>query len=101
MNDTSDFPVLRNAFDLERVDNYEKFRKQLSERVLHLLNHDMEKLRYVLYRVDVSEALARQAFDLLEAPMIAEKLADLLIEREARKMKTRKPKSSASDWLDA
>lgn len=97
----SEFPVLRSAFALERVDGFGKFRKQLSERVLHLLNHDLEKLRLILYRVDVSEKLARQAFDLLEAPLIAEKLTDLLIEREARKMETRKAGGSGTDWLDA
>lgn len=101
MSEANDYPVLRNAFELERVDQFEKFRKQLTERLLYLLNHDTEKLTLILYRVDVSETLARQAFELLEAPLIAEKLADLLIEREARKIETRKPKSNANDWLDA
>ncbi|HZF99667.1 MAG TPA: hypothetical protein VEY71_01630 [Chitinophagales bacterium] len=96
-----DFPALRDAFNLERSNEFAAFRKQLTERVLHLLNHDTEKLRWILYRVDVSEKLARQAFDLLEAPLIAAKLADLLIEREARKHNTCAPKSGTSEWLDA
>lgn len=95
-----EYPVLRDAFDLTQTDEVAAFKKQLSERVLHLLNHDFEKLRWILYRVDVSEKLARQAFDLLEAPLIAQKLSDLLMEREARKLKTRN-RNSGSEWLDA
>ena len=95
-----DYPVLRDAFNLERSNEVGAFKRQLTERVLHLLNHDFEKLRWILYRVDVSETLARQAFDLLEAPLIAGKLAELLMEREARKQQTRK-NNSGNEWLDA
>jgi hypothetical protein len=85
----ADFPALRMAFDLNHQDDHKRFREALRERVLDWLNHDFDKLRRVLYRIDVSEAAARAAFDALEAPLVADRLTDLLIEREMQKIKTR------------
>ena len=94
-----DFPTLRNAFELEQRETFERFRAALCRRVLDWLNSDIEKLRRVLYRIDVSEHYARQAFDAEEANLIAERLTDLLIDREMQKLKTRNA-GSTNDWLD-
>lgn len=96
---TETFPALRDAFELACDDAFERFKEALQERVLHWLTNDPDKLRRVLYRIDVSEKLARQAFEAVEAPLIATRLTNLLIERELKKIQTRKA-SRNNDWLD-
>jgi len=97
--DDEALPALQEAFELDYQNDFERFRDALRERVLHWLENDVDKLRRVLYRIDVSEKQARQAFDAVEAPLIATRLTDLLIEREIKKVKTRKA-SKDNDWLD-
>ena len=98
----NNFPALRNAFELHEVSDLEIFRRQLQECVLHLLMNDLEKLRRILYRVDIPEVLARKAFEVLEPSLIANQLTELLINREIEKYNSRKSSSSGSkDWLDA
>lgn len=73
--------------DLE--DRAQAFRALLIERIVALLTHDMERLMNVLYRVDVSEERAAQAFRDNAPEHIAPALADLIIERQLAKAETR------------
>jgi len=73
--------------DLE--DRESAFRALLIERIVALLTHDMERLMNILYRVDVSEALAARAFRDNAPEHIAPALADLIIERQLAKAETR------------
>ena len=64
-------------------------RKMVVEKINHLIVHDFEKLVYVLYRIDVSEAKIDQLLRQFPQTDAAEMIADLMIEREAEKMKSR------------
>ena len=94
-----DLPALRHAFELPEENNFSEFRLALHNIVLHWLQSDLEKLRRILYRIDVSEALARKAFELEDSVAIAERLTDLLIDRELQKLRNRGT-SSQGDWMD-
>ncbi|GEM_PF-1579212 len=70
-------------------DREHAFRALLIERIVALLTHDMERLMNILYRVDVSEELAAQAFRDNAPEHIAPALADLIIARQLAKAETR------------
>ncbi len=63
--------------------------------VQELLLHDTARLYQVLYRIDVKEEKVKKAFDdnpLLE--VVAERITNLIIERQMEKMQWRKKYSS-------
>jgi hypothetical protein len=93
--------IIRN-FDLEEIPSdenlLEKIRALLIDKIDFLLNHDFEKLLWILYRIDVSEEKAKQALALQSEKKSSELLADLIIERQMEKAKTRmKYKSDHGD----
>jgi len=55
----------------------------------HLLQNNFEKLCNAMYRLDVSERKFHEVLTGSEASEISSKLADLVIEREMQKVKTR------------
>ena len=64
-------------------------RNQLIEGINHLIGQDFNKLVHILYRVDVSEKKLRQI--LAESPQTdaAILIADLLIQRQLEKIRSR------------
>ena len=68
----------------------EEIRKGLVERIIHLLNVNPEKLMSILYRIDVSETRVNEIFAHAMPPDIPEQLADLIIERQLQKARTRR-----------
>jgi hypothetical protein len=70
-----------NSFDL--------FKKKLIVFLNELINHDFEKLIYVLYKVDVSEKKLKNVLSTSNADA-ASILADLIIERQLQKMESRR-----------
>jgi predicted XRE-type DNA-binding protein len=83
------------AFDLAEVEDalpearMEHLRRQLIERIVELLNRNPEKLMSILYRIDVSEPrvndIMKKSFP-TEVPL---HLADLIIERQIAKARSR------------
>jgi hypothetical protein len=59
----------------------------LSARIEFLLVHEFEMLLAALYRIDVDEDRAAQAFALRDPPVVASRLADLVIARHLEKRK--------------
>jgi hypothetical protein len=92
MKDLSDF--LQNNFNLivkeNELDTESAFlkylHKALSERIVYFLRSDMDKLMQALYRIDVDDQETDQAFNLGEIHMIAEKLSELIIRRQLKKL---------------
>ena len=84
--------ILRN-FDLEEIPSDEnlfgKIRKLLIDKLDFLLNNDFEKLLWILYRIDVNEEKAKAALAEKSEKNPAEILADMIIERQIEKAKTR------------
>lgn len=67
-------------------DYLKKVQLLLSERIQFLINTDVERLFQVLYKVDVSQTLADQAFDLGEIQKISMRIAELIIQRQLQKI---------------
>ena len=63
--------------------------KKLSILVAYLLENDMHRLLNAMYRLDVSEVKFHQAMQSDSKENAAFRIADLIIEREMQKVKTR------------
>jgi hypothetical protein len=90
MNDPATIEMLLSR--LEPVLPVEKrsfLKDQLREAISHLLLHDFSKLVYVLYRVDVSEKKLQRLLQQYPQADAAEIIADMLIERQLEKVKSR------------
>ncbi|MBL7733390.1 MAG: hypothetical protein JNM88_19640 [Chitinophagaceae bacterium] len=67
----------------------EELRQQLTHHINHLINHDFDKLVQHLYRIDVSEHKVRSLLHQSGGENAAATIADLVIERQLQKIKTR------------
>lgn len=65
------------------------FHKKLTILVAYLLDHDMHRLLNAMYRLDVSEAKFHVAMQSGIKEEAASRVADLILERELQKVKTR------------
>ena len=68
----------------------EQLKKHLSTFIADLLEHDFEKLCALLYRHDVSEEKFHHALQQGNVSDQAERVADLVIDRELEKVEMRK-----------
>ena len=84
-------PVLRHIFDIELSDqlSFESMKEKLTLHINHLISSDFETLVALLYRIDVSEAKLKQALKNDQASDAGKIIADLIIERQMEKIKTR------------
>lgn len=84
--------ILQHFFPEEIPQEHERLktiRKLLIDKINFLLDHDFEKLLWILYRIDVSEEKARSALAGDSGRTPSEVLADLMIERQLKKAETR------------
>lgn len=92
--------ILSQQFSLEEPADFsfEKLRNLLAERIDFLLKSDPEKLFSILYRIDISEAKSKEALESAGNP--AEVMADLIVERQLQKVKTRMEfgRDQKGDW---
>jgi hypothetical protein len=83
------------------IDGEEKlraFRQLLISRIEELIHHDFEKLKWILYRIDISEKKLNEALISSEADA-ATVMADLIIQRQFEKVESRKKFGNGeSDW---
>ena len=63
--------------------------QRLTQLIRYLLDKDMHRLLHAMYRLDVSEAKFHEAMQSLDKDEAASSVADLVIEREMQKVKTR------------
>ena len=97
----SDFDVtLPERGDSPEASWLHAIRAALTDRLLHLLNNDLEKLMHTLYRIDVGEAKVAAVFRNEFPPDIPEKLADLIIDREFEKVRTRARHRTAGEGME-
>lgn len=92
---------LAQELELQSSDeNAELMRQRIIEKVRVLILHDMSKLTALLYRVDVDEnklrSVLEQNKDLDTAPIIT----DLLLERQALKIKSRREYTRRDQNID-
>jgi len=62
----------------------------LSSQILNLLRTEPNSILNLLYRIDVSEAKAKEAFLLINDYQIADRLAELIIARQVQKIELRR-----------
>jgi len=67
----------------------DEFKLRVSAYINHLINHDFEKLIWYLYRIDVDENRVKQLLEAKEGENAAGLIADLIIERQLEKIKSR------------
>ena len=67
----------------------EELKEKLTAFINDLINHDFEKLVFYLYRIDVNESKMRQLLEQWEGENAAGLIADLIIERQSEKVKSR------------
>ncbi len=68
----------------------QQLRDKLAAHVNYLINHQFEKLVFYLYRIDVDETKMRHLLEQREGEDAAGLIADLIIERQAQKIESRK-----------
>ncbi len=85
--------IIQNNFNLTKVtveeNSLQKIRILLIDQLDFLIDHDFEKLLWILYRIDVIEEKAKVALAENTIQKPSEVLADLIIERQMEKAKTR------------
>jgi hypothetical protein len=57
------------------------------------MDHSFEQLLAILYRLDVDETKANEAFEQPSRPAIARRLAEIVVERQLRTIRTRRQRS--------
>jgi len=110
MSDIS-LPVAHSLFDSFEIDQswlpvevdedrrFQELRRVLIRRIEELIEKDLEKLKWILYRIDVNERKVHEALMNNAALHYPEVLADLIIERQIEKAKTRVANSDGNaDW---
>ena len=90
MNDIEQIEQLLNQNKQLSIVQKEKLRDQLVNLINHLLLNEFNKLVQVLYRIDVSEQKLKQLVQKNPETDAALIITDLLIERQAQKMKTKR-----------
>ena len=88
---TNLIPEINTSLDLRLAEtlSYEELHSKLSEEINHLISHDFEKLVFNLYRIDVNEARMRALLAEKDGENAAALIADLIIERQLQKIKSR------------
>jgi len=64
--------------------------KSLSDSINDLINHDFEKLVRLLYRLDIDETKLRKTLHDHQQHNAGEMIADMIIERQLQKIKSRR-----------
>jgi hypothetical protein len=73
--------------DLESDSAYFKYLQlALAERIKYFIRTDIDKLLQALYRIDINDKLSDEAFNLGEINKVSEKLAELIILRQLKKL---------------
>lgn len=83
---------VHDTFDLdtESTASFEALRKLLIHRVDELFRTDFEKLKWILYRIDVQEVELTRMLRENTDREVSEIIADAIIQRQIRKIETRK-----------
>ncbi len=75
----------------------EELKEKLTAFINDLINHDFEKLVFYLYRIDVNESKMKKLLNRRRGENAAGLIADLIIERQTEKIKSRKETTKNGD----
>jgi uncharacterized protein YwgA len=77
-----------------------ELKQKLTLHINHLINHDFEKLVFHLYRIDVNESKMKQLLEQREGENAGGLIADLIIERQSQKIKSRQQVRQRDNDID-
>ena len=85
------FDIVSVNFELQKRDviSLEELNYILTQRIGELLDKNIEKLVYILYRIDVNQRKTDEIFNNPSKEEIASLMADAVIERQLQKVHTR------------
>lgn len=87
--------------EFDGSNDYQKLLTKIEWIVNYLIEKDLERLFWMLYRIDVSEQKIKNTLDLSGPDNASLAIATLVLEREIEKAKTRKSyKSSKTNETD-
>ncbi len=69
------------------MSNFDKLKEWMAHEIQLLIDHDFQRFLNMLYRIDIDEGRAKNAFTGDDPSM---RLAELVIERELQKVESRK-----------
>ena len=100
--DTSLSELIQREMDLEipASISLEEIKAILMQHISHLIDHNFEKLVFFLYRVDVDETKMRALLEQQQEKDAAGLIADLIIERQLQKIKSRQEFSDRDKNID-
>ncbi len=81
----------------DKENGFEDIRQQLRKRIAELIDRNLEKLKWILYRIDVPEQKLMETLANHPANEAPEIITDMIIAREQEKAKTRKQYRSKGD----
>lgn len=86
------FEIVSGNFDIvpHNVLSMNQVRDLLAARVREMLDKNVEKLVGTLYRIDISQRVTDEIFNLSSKDDIALLIADAVIERQLKKIETRR-----------
>jgi hypothetical protein len=89
-------PAINDSFEISLPPDIslKELKEKLAVHINHLINDDFEKLVSLLYRIDVNENKMRKLLEQKEGENAAGLIADLIIERQLQKIKSRKDSKS-------
>ena len=65
---------------------FKQLHMALSARIKYFIRTDIDKLLQALYRIDINDKLSDEAFNLGEINKVSEKLSELIILRQIKKL---------------
>ena len=80
--------------------SFEELKRKLAFHINYLINQDFEKLVFYLYRIDVDESKMKYLLDQKEGENAAGLIADLIIDRQLQKIKSRQQFSQRDNNID-
>ncbi len=90
------FPVVE-----EETEAWVQLRKLVAEKILYLMENDVEQLKYILYRLDINELKVKTVLSKSPFGEAADGIAELILKREMEKAQTRQQYGSGKgNWLD-
>jgi hypothetical protein len=92
-------PVLKETLQLDLPENisYEVLQEKLSAYINHLIQADFDKLVSLLYRLDINEVKLKKLLKEYPGEDAGKIIADLMIERQEQKIKSRQQYSKRDD----
>lgn len=86
--------------NLPETISLQELRQNLELYINNLINHNFEKLVFYLYRIDVDENKIKQLLALKEGENAAGLIAELVIERQTEKIKSRRQFTQRDNNID-